>query len=203
MKTKNREKSKQHKIIWKTLLIVGGGIGSLVLLLAGTIAVRLAIATREAPEPQAILVLGGGTGREEFGAQFALAHPSLDVWISAGRFPQGPQIFRDAGIAEQKVHFDAYASDTVGNFAYQVKRFHEGKIQHVYLITSDYHMPRAQVIATLILGSQGIAFTPVSIPSNEPPESWLWLRIARDSCRSVLWIVTGNTGTKITKLIKN
>ncbi|WP_414563548.1 hypothetical protein [Anabaena sp. CCY 9613] len=32
-------------------------------------------------------------------------------------------------------------------------------------------MPRAKAIATIIFGSQGIAFTPIAVPSNQPQES--------------------------------
>jgi hypothetical protein len=56
-------------------------------------------------------------------------------------------------------------------------------------------MPRALAIATFVLGSQGIAFTPVSVPSDQPAESWL--RILRDSARALLWVVTGRTGASL------
>ena len=52
-------------------------------------------------------------------------------------------------------------------------------------------MPRAKAIAYLILGSQSIVFTPISIPSNHPPESPN--RILRDIIRSLLWVFTGST----------
>jgi hypothetical protein len=45
----------------------------------------------------------------------------------------------------------------------------------------------------LVLGSRGIAFTPISIPSDRfVPESPL--RILRDTGRSILWLTTGRTG---------
>ncbi|NEQ26943.1 MAG: YdcF family protein, partial [Microcoleus sp. SIO2G3] len=81
------------------------------------------------------------------------------------------------------------------NFTSLVKDFKTQNIQHLYLITSDFHMLRAKAIATLVLGSQGITFTPISIPSNDPQESLV--RILRDSGRSVLWIFTGRTGASL------
>lgn len=53
-------------------------------------------------------------------------------------------------------------------------------------------MPCAKVIATLVLGSQGIVFIPIAVVSDQPEESNY--RIARDAARSLLWIVTGQTG---------
>ncbi|MFM7424004.1 MAG: YdcF family protein [Elainella sp.] len=167
----------------------------LALLFAGS-AVRLTLASIQAPQPQAILMLGGGTDRERFTAQFAQAHPDLEVWVSSGIAPaQALPIFQAAQIPTERLHLDYRASDTVTNFTTLVPSFKQQHIRHIYLITSDFHMPRAQAIAFLVLGSQGIAFTPVAIPSDAPPESPL--RVLRDIGRSCLWITTGHTGASL------
>jgi uncharacterized SAM-binding protein YcdF (DUF218 family) len=164
--------------------------------MVGIIPVRLAIATYQAPFPQAILTLGGGPERETFTAQFAQTHPSLEIWVSSGiPSAQAHTIFRATGIPDARVHLDRRAVDTVTNFTSLVKDFKKWHFQHLYLITSDFHMPRAKAIATLTLGSQGIAFTPVSIPTNQPAEPWLLT--LRDSGRALLWIGTGCTGAKL------
>lgn len=167
-----------------------------ILLLFGFIPVQLAIAYYQAPQPEAILTLGGGPEREEFTAQFAQSHPTLPIWVSTGAAPEPARaIFHKAGIPKQQVHLDYRAVDTVTNFTSLVTDFKRRDIRHVYLITADFHMPRAKAIATLILGSQGIAFTPVSFPWNEPDESGL--RILRDCGRAILWIATGRTGASL------
>lgn len=167
-----------------------------ILVLIGIIPVRLAIATKIAPLPQAILTLGGGSDREEFTAQFAQMHPSLEIWVSSGTSPDtARKTFQAAGIPNTRVHIDRRAVDTVTNFTSLVKDFKKRTFHHLYLITSDFHMPRALAIATFVLGSQGIAFTPVSVPSDQPPESWL--HILRDSGRALLWVVTGRTGASL------
>jgi uncharacterized SAM-binding protein YcdF (DUF218 family) len=177
----------------KRLWILGAGFIVILLLL---IPVRLAIAHYQIPHPQAILTLGGGQDREEFTAQFAQAHPYLNIWVSSGIPPnKAREIFRAAGISQQRVHLDYRAVDTVTNFTSLVQDFKSQKIQHLYLITSDFHMPRAKAIAIIVLGSQGITFTPISISSNEPKESLV--RILRDSFRSILWIFTGRTGASL------
>lgn len=166
------------------------------LLLLSIIPVRLAIASSQAPHPQAILTLGGSPDREEFTAQFAKHYPSLDIWVSSGIAPEKARaIFRASGIPDSKVHLDYRAVDTVTNFTTLVADFKRLCIQHVYLITSDFHMPRSQAIATIVFGSQGITFTPVSIPSQASVESQL--HILRDIGRSLLWLVTGRTGASL------
>jgi uncharacterized SAM-binding protein YcdF (DUF218 family) len=85
--------------------------------------------------------------------------------------------------------------DTVTNFTSLVKEFKQRHIHHVYLITSDFHMPRSKAIANFVFGSRGIAFTPVPIPEQKFRESRL--RIIRDSGRAILWIVTGHTGASL------
>ncbi|WP_026733416.1 YdcF family protein [Fischerella sp. PCC 9605] len=173
-------------------------LAGLILYLLMLVPVRLAIASYQAPQPEAILTLGGETlgQREEFTAEFAHWYPSLEIWVSSGMCPnKARKIFQAAGISDNRLHLDYRAVDTVTNFTTLISDFKQHHIQHLYLITSDYHMPRAKAIATIILGSQGITFTPLSVRSNQPKESNL--RILRDICRSLLWIVTGRTGASL------
>ena len=179
--------------------LVGLTSSALILLLTSIIPVRLAIATLQAPNPQAILTLGGGPEREEFTSQFAQLYPSLEIWVSTGIAPEkGREIFRAAGVPDRQVHLDRRAVDTVTNFTSLVADFKRLHIQHLFLITSDFHMPRAQTIALIVLGSQGIAFTPVTIPSAKPPETWL--HVLRDVGRALFWVMTGHTGASAKEL---
>ena len=163
------------------------------MLLSSIIPVQLAIAKLQAPRPQAILTLGGDPSREEFTARLAQWYPSLEVWISSP--PEKVLDFPSAGIANTRVHIDRRAVDTVTNFTSLVADFKKRRFQHIYLITSEYHMSRAEAIATIILGSQGITFTPISVSSDRTPESWLL--ILRDSGRALLWLFTGYTGASL------
>jgi uncharacterized SAM-binding protein YcdF (DUF218 family) len=166
------------------------------------IPIRIAIASLQTPHPQAILTLGGGPDREEFTAKFGQEHPHLDIWVSTG-IPPAPAfaIFENAGIPTNRIHLDYRAVDTVTNFTTLVKDFQKRHIQHIYLITSDFHLPRSKTIATIVLGSQGIVFTPVSIPSQQPRESIF--RIVRDGGRSLLWVVSGRTGASFNPRFQN
>lgn len=167
-----------------------------IFILLSIIPVQLAIAKTYAPAPQAILTLGGGSAREELSAQLAQTYPSLEVWVSSGTSPEtAHQTFQSAGIPMSRVHLDQRAVDTVTNFTTLVDDFKKRHFQHLYLVTSDFHIQRAEAIATLVLGSRGIAFTSVAVPSNKPPESWFY--VLRDSGRALLWIITGHTGASL------
>lgn len=168
----------------------------LFLILISYIPVRLVIARYQAPKPQAILMLGGRPARENFTTEFAALHPDLKIWVSSGMRPnEARSLFQASGIPETHLHLDYRAVDTVTNFTTLVNDLKQQNIQHVYLITSDYHMPRAKAIATIVLGSHGITFTPIRVPSYIPSESTF--RIARDVGRSVLWLITGQTGASL------
>lgn len=166
------------------------------LVLITVIPLRLTIAHLQAPQPQAILTLGAWIDREFFTAQLGSTHPNLEIWVSSGTPPDtAREVFRAFNIPDTRVHLDRRAVDTVTNFTSLIGDFKNRQIQHLYLITSDYHMARAKAIATIILGSQGIAFTPLTVPSHEPSESPL--RIARDVGRSIIWLITGRTGASL------
>ncbi|MBF2074592.1 MAG: YdcF family protein [Synechococcales cyanobacterium C42_A2020_086] len=191
---------KQIRSILKIAAIsIAGGF----LLLVGSISVRLAVAAQQAPTPEAILVLGGGAGREEAAATLARYYTDLEVWVSSGDKPPAPAyaVFQAAGVNRDRVHLDYRATDTVTNFTTLVADWRRRGIQHLYVVTSDFHMSRARVIAFIVLGSQGITFTPVAVPSDRPPEELP--RILRDMLRSLLWLVTGRTGASLGERLTN
>jgi uncharacterized SAM-binding protein YcdF (DUF218 family) len=181
---------KFHRLIKKYWILA---IVSFILTLLLIIPLNLTLARIEAPQPQAFFTLGGEPAREQFTAELAQWYPSLEIWVSSPPVPEKTRkTFQALNIPNTQLHIDTHAVDTVTNFTSLVPDFKKRQIQHLYLITSDFHMPRAKAIATLILGSQGIAFTPLSVPSDRPKETTL--HIIRDIARSLLWIFTGRTG---------
>ncbi len=148
--------------------------------------------------PQAVLVLGGAKEREKFAAQFAQEYPDLPVWVSSGSNPEYSEwVFAEAGIDPNRVHRDYQAVDTVTNFTTLVDNFQARGITSVYVITSDYHMRRAWVIGEIVLGSRGIDFKTVEVPSEQSSESLV--KALRDGARAVLWVMTGDTGSALAK----
>lgn len=159
---------------------------------------NLAIAKYQIPKPQAILTLGGGHQREVFTAEFARWRPQLPIWVSTGsKEIRAREIFQRAGVDNRRIYLDRRATDTVTNFTTLVKDFKQQNIKHIYLITSDFHLPRAKAIAFMILGSQGIAYTPISLATDRKPEPII--KIMRDVTRSFFWILTRRTGSSLNR----
>jgi uncharacterized SAM-binding protein YcdF (DUF218 family) len=143
--------------------------------------------------PQAVLVLGGSVEREQFAAEFAKGHPALPIWISSGAPKDYSEwVFSEAGVALDRLKLDYRAVDTLTNFTTLVDDLKSQGITKIYLITSDYHMRRSRMIGEVVLGSRGIEFQPIAIPSDQPPEDLT--KAVRDSGRAVVWLMTGYTG---------
>lgn len=118
--------SRQHPPLGTIWIIIIALIG------LSIIPSRLMIARHLAPQPEAVLVLGGGTGREEAAAQLAQHYPSLMIWVSSGRSPQDIYaIFQSASVSTTRLHLDYRATDTVTNFTTLVLELKQHQIQHV------------------------------------------------------------------------
>lgn len=159
---------------------------------------------RSVDEPQAVLMLGGSTSaleREKFTAHFASQHPTLPIWISSGGLGKYQnyvkKVFAKAGINSNRLYLDDRAVDTVTNFTTLADELKARGIKSVYLITSDYHIRRASVVAEIVLGSRGIAFKSVAVPSGK--ESEPLEKSIRDGARAILWVTTGNTGSSFSR----
>lgn len=152
-------------------------------------------------QPEAIFVLGGAEERELFAAEFAQQYPELSIWVSSGS-PEGyaRRVFTKAGIAEQRVHLNYDAVDTVTNFTTLVAQLQAQGIDGVYLVTSDDHMRRARVIGEIVFGSRGIMLKPIAVPSGRSPEPFE--KALRDGARALLWVATGHTGAALRSGIK-
>lgn len=169
------------------------GLAIALALYLAMIPVRLREVRSRVPVPQAIFVLGGGRDREVAAARLAVQHPELEVWVSSGSEAEVVTgIFRRMGVASERLHLDYRASDTVTNFTTMAEFFRRRKIEHVFLVTSAFHMRRARAISFFVFGSRGIVCTPSGVNSGRQVE--LILQIIRDIGRAILWLATGATG---------
>lgn len=193
MSRQSRRESYKHLSRFVQRYWLHSCVGILIVWLS-VIPLKLAITSHQVPQPQGIFVLGGHPDREKAAATVAKHYPNLEIWISSGSQPDVIRnIFQDAGVTSNRIHLDYSASDTVTNFTTLVSEFERQRLRHLWLITSDFHMARSQALASLILGSHWITYTPHAVPSNDrPPESIL--RMGRDIIRAVVWLVTGQTG---------
>lgn len=152
-------------------------------------------------QPQALLVLGGSQRREIFAAEFARSHPDLEIWVSGGSNPEYSEwVFAEAGIDLDRLYLDYQAVDTVTNFTTLVDEFKARGIKNIYVVTSDDHMRRASVIGEIVLGSRGISFKPMSVPSGRDPEPAV--KTLRDGARAILWVMTGHSGSTFNPTIE-
>ena len=171
-------------------------IASFLISIGSIVPIRIAIAHWQTSQPQAILTLGGGHLREEFTAKFATTHSELPIWISSGsKEMRVREIFQKIGVSNSHIYIDRRATDTVTNFTTLVNDFKKQNINHIYLITDDFHLPRAKAIAWVVLGSQGITYTPISIATKRIPEPKF--KIVRDVIRSYIWVLTKHTGSTL------
>jgi len=154
--------------------------------------------------PSIALVLGGSPEREQFAAQFAKSNPEVEIWVSSGSNPEYAQwVFDEAHVPSEQWQLDYSAVDTVTNFTTLIEKLQSKDIKEVYLLTSDYHMRRASVVAQIVLGSRGIRFKPVEIPTQQQPERPETVaREVRDGARSLLWVVTGKTGVELKESLR-
>lgn len=183
---------RRRKRYFYCLLLILGAL----ICFSSILPIRIAITHLLAPEPQAIFMLGGGWGRERVTALFAQSHPELEVWLSGGvQRERIEAIFTEAGVTMERVHLDYRALDTVTNFTTMVDVFKEAKINHVYLLTSEFHMARSRTIATIVFGFHGIIITPIPIPDQQKSEPWL--KIPRDAFRAIVWVITGHSGSSL------
>lgn len=156
-------------------------------------------------KPEAVLVLGGSTSaleRERFTAEFVRQDPDVLIWVSGGspnkRYIE--RFFSKAGIDPSRLHLDYQAVDTVTNFTTLADELRSRGIHSIYLITSDYHMRRACIIAEIVLGSRGIVFKAVSVPTERSPEPIE--KSIRDGARALLWVFTGRTGSTLSRFLE-
>ncbi|MEB3158743.1 MAG: YdcF family protein [Synechococcus sp.] len=141
--------------------------------------------------PERILVLGGDVDREKAGLKLARSL-QLPLVVSGGSNPEYAHwLMVEEGLSESQVALDYRAEDTLSNFTTLVDDLRAAGVQHVLLVTSEDHLPRALTVGSVVAGSRGIRLTGVPVSCGvdcvrESP-SKLW----GDGFRSLAWVLTG------------
>jgi len=140
------------------------------------------------PVCTAILVLGGEPERDVFAVRLSRELlPPLHVFVSSpgGGAPERLKPLAETGL----LHLSWTAVDTVTNFSTMIPALLEFGIAHVWLVTSDYHMPRAEAVARIMFGGSHISFEPRPVAAEHDAEPWH--KMYRDVLRAWLWRFTG------------
>ena len=149
---------------------------------------REAITTVE--PPQRILVLGGDLDRERVGLRLA-QQLELPLVVSGGSNPEYAQwLLRDAGMDQSRVVLDYRAKDTFTNFTSLVDDLKRDGVRHVYLVTSEDHLPRAMTVGRLVAGSRGIRLTGVPVACQPSCRKETLGKRLGDGIRALTWVIT-------------
>ncbi len=137
----------------------------------------------------AFLVLGGSINREIYVAKLAKTYPALPILISHGSDdPCIFLIFQREQAPIEGVLLEKCAESTFDNFFFSLPILTKWNVHKVKLITSATHLPRAILLARILLGSNGIATELDIAPekgipgNNESP-----IKTALDITRSLGW----------------
>lgn len=180
---------RRNKKIRKTLLLIFLPIiSSLLVWLVGN-TILLHSASKAAVD--AYLVLGGSIKREIYIAQVAKQYPQTPILISAGsKDPCIVGLFQRVNAPLEQVWLEHCAKSTFGNFYFTLAILEKWGVQHIKLVTSPTHLPRAKWLAQIILGAHGIwvetdIVEEVGIPGNQESR----LKTGLDVIRSLMWAV--------------
>ncbi|MBD0268024.1 MAG: YdcF family protein [Cyanobacteria bacterium Co-bin8] len=157
---------------------------------------RLGTLHQAASQPvDAVLVLGGSVQREIQVAQRRRANasgdPVIPILISQGSAdPCIRQLFQRQGTSLQDVWLEKCAQSTFDNFRFSLPILQQWGINHVRLVTSQSHLPRAQWLGQIMLGAHGIwvevdAVAETGRPGNQENR----LKTTLDLGRSLIWAV--------------
>ncbi|NES69058.1 MAG: YdcF family protein [Okeania sp. SIO2D1] len=141
------------------------------------------------------LVLGGSIKREIYIAQVAKQYPQTPILISGGsKDPCIVGLFQRENSPVEKVWLEHCATSTFGNFYFTLPILKKWGVEHIKLVTSPTHLPRAKWLAQIILGANGIwvetdIVEEIGVPGNRESR----LKTGLDVIRSLFWAV----GSKI------
>ncbi|EAR19462.1 YdcF family protein [Synechococcus sp. W2B2] len=150
-----------------------------------------AVAALTRQDPQKILVLGGDADRERIGLRLA-RQLELPLVVSGGTNPEYAQwLMEHEGLGQNEVRLDYRAQDTLGNFTSLVDELQGEEIEHVLLVTSEDHLPRALMVGGIVAGSRGIRLTGVPVSCAERCRKESLGKRWGDGLRALAWVVTG------------
>lgn len=137
----------------------------------------------------AYLMLGGSIRREVHMTQVAKNHPNIPILISQGADdPCIIRLFEVHTAPQNQVWLERCAHSTFENFYYTLPILKQWGVHHVQMITSARHLPRAQWLGQIILGSHGIWMETYTVEEQGiPGNTESSLKTGLDVIRSLIW----------------
>lgn len=143
------------------------------------------------PDADAIIVLTGGSGRIELGTELLVAGKAPVLFVSGANeevsyedmirlTPPQNRTFVGQAVGSS-ILLGSNAQNTIGNAAEAKKWLEQTPHQHILLVTSNYHMPRA--LGEFRFSMPNKRFTPVAVIPKEVTHPVWWLT---DSYRSIV-----------------
>lgn len=182
---------KKKQIFWlkiSVLIILGWMIINLVF----NITVKLYFNSSKPVD--AYLVLGGSITREIYVSKLAKYHPEIPIVISQGsKDPCIFLIFNREKSPMTNVWLEKCADSTFGNFFFVIPILKKWGVHKVKVITSNTHVPRAKLMAKILLFSQGIALDLDAVKEDKgiPANQENTMKTILDVTRSLLWAFGG------------
>ncbi|NER08264.1 MAG: YdcF family protein [Okeania sp. SIO3C4] len=190
--TKNPNIRGNQKIRKILLLFLFSIFSSLLVLLAGN---TISLQSAAKSPVDTYLVLGGSIKREMYIAKVAKQDPQIPILISSGS--QDPCIvglFERENAPVEKVWLEYCSKSTFGNLYFTLPILKKWGVEHIKLVTSASHLPRAKWLAQIILGANGIwVETDIVEETGVPGNKESSLKTGLDVIRSLFWAV----GSKI------
>lgn len=139
----------------------------------------------------AFLVLGGSINREIYAAQLAKVYPHTPILISHGsEEPCILLIFQRTNAPISQVWLENCAESTFDNFFFSLPILERWQVRKVTLITSKTHLPRAKLLADVLLGSHGIwVDLDIAPETGVPGNQEFWWKTGLDLLRSLGWAI--------------
>lgn len=138
----------------------------------------------------AYLVLGGSIMREIYIAKVESLTPEIPVIISSGSdAPCVYYIFKNQQVPIDNVWIEGCARSTFTNFIYPISILKKWGVKKVEVITSETHLPRADLLAKILLNSKGIALQLTAIKEERgiSGNNESTLKTIIDTTRSIGW----------------
>ena len=139
-----------------------------------------------------ILHLGGTWARACTAADLAQYLDDYLVIVSSEGNEEGFRaVYEKAGIPADKVIHDQAAWDTVTNFTHTYRLLISLGVERLFVVTSDFHMPRARAIAKAVWGGRIKELHFIEHPHSSKSAKSDAKYIFIDRLRAIIWRWTG------------